>query len=76
MRILFDIVILAAMPGIVAAGSLIFLLCRNEYLFSVYLTPDPAMTMSPFLAAQMSVREQQAGSDAEEWTTSLRRSSS
>jgi hypothetical protein len=26
------------------------------------------MTMPPFLAAQMSVREQQAGSDAEEWT--------
>jgi ABC-type glycerol-3-phosphate transport system permease component len=25
------------------------------------------MTMPPYLAAQMSVREQQAGSDAEEW---------
>jgi len=34
----------------------------------VYLAPDHAMTMPPFLAAQMSVREQQAGSDAEEWT--------
>src|SRR5262249_36542993 len=57
----------AAAPGILAAGALVFLLCWNEYLFSVYLAPDRAMTMPPFLTAQMSVREQQAGSDAEEW---------
>ena len=68
LRILFDIVIPAAAPGVVAAGALVFLLCWNEYLFAVYLAPDRAMTMPPFLAAQMSVREQQAGSDAEEVT--------
>ena len=39
----------------------------EQYLFSVYLADNHAMTMPPFLAAQMSVREQQAGSDAEEW---------
>jgi multiple sugar transport system permease protein len=68
LRILFDIALPMAAPGIAAAACLIFLLCWNEYLFSVYLAPDHAMTMPPFLAAQMSVREQQAGSDAEEWT--------
>ena len=54
-----------------AAGLLIFILCWNEYLFSVYLADNHAMTMPPFLAAQMSVREQQAGSDAEEWARLL-----
>ncbi len=67
-RVFFEIVVPLAAPGIAAAGLLIFILCWNEYLFSVYLAPDHAMTMPPFLAAQMSVREQQAGSDAEEWT--------
>jgi multiple sugar transport system permease protein len=68
LRILFDIVIPAAAPGVVAAGALVFLLCWNEYLFAVYLAPDRAMIMPPFEAAQMSVREQQAGSDTEELT--------
>jgi hypothetical protein len=45
---------------------LIFVLCWNEYLFSVYLADNHAMTMPPFLAAQMSVREQQASFDPEE----------
>jgi multiple sugar transport system permease protein len=66
-RILCDIVAPSAAPGVIAAGALVFLLCWNEYLFSVYLAPDNAMTMPPLLAAQMSLREQQAGSDAEEW---------
>jgi multiple sugar transport system permease protein len=67
LHVLIDIVVPGAAPGVIAAGALIFLLCWNEYLFSVYLAPDHAMTMPPFLAAQMSLREQQAGSDAEEW---------
>jgi multiple sugar transport system permease protein len=67
-RIFFEIVVPVAARGLVAAGLLIFILCWNEYLFSVYLAADHAMTMPPYLAAQMSVREQQAGSDAEEWT--------
>ena len=67
-RIFFEIVVPAAARGLVAAGLLVFILCWNEYLFSVYLAPEHAMTMPPYLAAQMSVREQQAGSDAEEWT--------
>jgi multiple sugar transport system permease protein len=66
-RILFQVVAPTAAAGIAAAGLLIFVLCWNEYLFSVYLADNHAMTMPPFLAAQMSVREQQAGSDAEEW---------
>ena len=66
-RILFQVVAPTAAAGIAAAALLIFVLCWNEYLFSVYLADNHAMTMPPFLAAQMSVREQQAGSDAEEW---------
>ena len=66
-RILLQIVAPTAAAGVAAAGLLIFVLCWNEYLFSVYLADNHAMTMPPFLAAQMSVREQQAGSDAEEW---------
>jgi multiple sugar transport system permease protein len=67
-RIFFEIVVPLAARGLIAVGLLIFILCWNEYLFSVYLAADHAMTMPPYLAAQMSVREQQAGSDAEEWT--------
>ena len=66
-RILFQVVAPTAAAGIVAASLLVFVLCWNEYLFSVYLADNHAMTMPPFLAAQMSTREQQAGSDAEEW---------
>jgi len=66
-RIFFEIVVPLAARGLAAAGLLIFILCWNEYLFSVYLADNHAMTMPPYLAAQMSVREQQAGSDAEEW---------
>jgi multiple sugar transport system permease protein len=67
LRILLDIVVPGAARGVAAAGAVVFLLCWNEYLFSVYLAPDRAMTMPPLLVAQMSLREQQAGSDAEEW---------
>jgi multiple sugar transport system permease protein len=67
-RIFFEIVAPVAARGFVATGLLIFVLCWNEYIFSVYLADNYAMTMPPYLAAQMSVREQQAGSDAEEWT--------
>ncbi len=66
-RIFFEIVVPSAARGLCAAGLLIFILCWNEYLYSVYLASAHAMTMPPFLAAQMSVREQQAGSDAEEF---------
>src|ERR1700751_4131748 len=59
LRVLRDIVAPRAAPGVIAAGALVFLLCWNEYLFSVYLAPDSAMTMPPLLAAQMSLREQQ-----------------
>jgi multiple sugar transport system permease protein len=68
MRIFFEIATPLAARGLLATGLLILVLCWNEYLFSVYLADNHAMTMPPFLAAQMSVREQQAGSDAEEWS--------
>lgn len=68
LRVFFEIAVPAAARGLAAAALLIFVLCWNEYLFSVYLASEHAMTMPPFLAAQMSVREQQAASDPEEWT--------
>jgi multiple sugar transport system permease protein len=67
-RILFEIAAPVAARSLLATGLLIFVLCWNEYLFSVYLADNHAMTMPPYLVAQMSVREQQAGSDAEEST--------
>lgn len=67
-RVFAEIAVPMAWRGILAAASLVFLLCWNEYLFAVYLTGGHAETMPPYLAAQMTVREQQAGSDAEEWT--------
>jgi multiple sugar transport system permease protein len=67
-RILLEIVAPVAAPGLVATALLIFVLCWNEYLLSVYLADNHAMTMPPYLVAQMSVREQQAGSDTEELT--------
>src|SRR5262245_33552496 len=51
--------------GLGAAAILIFILCWNEYLLSLYLTADHALTMPPFLAGQMAVREQMASSEPE-----------
>ena len=66
-RIFREIAVPLAARGLAATGLLIFIMCWNEYLFSVYLATDHAMTMPSFLAGQMSVREQQAAADAEEW---------
>lgn len=65
-RIFFAILLPMVAAGIVAVGFLVFVLCWNEYLFAVYLTGDHAMTLPPWLAGQMSVREAQVGGDQEE----------
>ena len=47
-------------------GLVIFLLCWNEYLFAAYLTFEHAQTLTPWMAGQLSMKEAQAGGDAEE----------
>jgi multiple sugar transport system permease protein len=66
-RIFFTIAVPMAGAGIAAVGVLIFILCWNEYLYAAYLAGDRAMTLPPFLVGQMSIKEAQIGSEAEEW---------
>ena len=53
--------------GTAAVGLLIFILCWNEYLFAVYLATNHALTLPPFLAGQLSMKEAQAGGETVEW---------
>lgn len=65
-RIFFGVLLPMAAGGIVAVGFFVFVLCWNEYIFAVYLTGEHAMTLPPWLAGQMSVREAAVGGDQEE----------
>jgi multiple sugar transport system permease protein len=65
--ILWHVVLPMAAMGVFASGVLIFVLCWNEYLFAAYLTTDHAITIPPYLVGQMSIKEAQVGSEAEEW---------
>lgn len=47
-------------------GLVVFLLCWNEYLFAVSLTSQHAQTLAPWMAGQLSMKEAQAGGEAEE----------
>jgi multiple sugar transport system permease protein len=67
LRIFFTIAVPMAKMGIAAAALLIFILCWNEYLFAAYLAGDHAMTVPPWVVGQLSMKEAQAGGDAEEW---------
>ncbi len=67
LRIFFTIFLPMVAASIAAVGLLIFILCWNEYLFAVYIASDHAMTLPPWLAGQMSMKEAQAGGEAEEW---------
>jgi multiple sugar transport system permease protein len=65
-RIFFGVLLPMVAGAIVAVGFFVFVLCWNEYLFAVYLTGEHAMTLPPWLAGQMSVREAAVGGDQEE----------
>jgi multiple sugar transport system permease protein len=67
LSILFTIVLPMAAAGVFAVGFLIFLQCWNEYLLAAHLATDRAITLPPFLVGQMSMKEAQIGSEAEEW---------
>lgn len=66
-RILFEVLLPTVIGGVAAAGIFIFVLCWNEYLLAAMLAGNEAMTLPPFLAGQMSIKEAQTGSEAEEW---------
>lgn len=65
--IFFTIVLPMFAGGIAAAGVLVFILCMNEYLFAAYLASDQAMTLPPWIAGQIAIREGQVASPEEEW---------
>jgi len=64
-RTFFSIAVPITKTGIFATALLVFVFCWNEYLFSLYLTTDHALTMPPFLAGQMATREQMASASPE-----------
>ncbi len=66
MQIFFGIVLPMSAGAMVAAGFFVFVLCWNEYLFAALLVDNHAMTLPPFLVGQLSMRESQTASEAEE----------
>jgi multiple sugar transport system permease protein len=65
--IFFTILMPMAQAGVATVSLVIFVLCWNEYLFAAFLASDHAMTLPPWLVGQMSIKEAQTGSEAEEW---------
>ena len=55
------------MGSVAAIGLLVFVLSWNEYLFAAVLATDHAMTLPPWAVGQLSMKEAQAGGEAEEW---------
>lgn len=67
LQVLLEISVPMIAPALFAVGFLVFVLCWNEYLFSAYLAGDAAMTLPPWMVGQLSIKEAQVGSEAEEW---------
>jgi multiple sugar transport system permease protein len=67
LRIFFTIALPLCRTGIAATAAVVFLFSWNEYLISVYLTADQAMTLPPFLASQMTSREQMAAAEPDDY---------
>jgi hypothetical protein len=66
-RIFLTITLPMFMGSVSAIGLLVFVQSWNEYLFAVVLATDHAMTLPPWAAEQLSMKEAQAGGEAEEW---------
>lgn len=66
LTLLTDILLPMHRARLVTIGLLLFLLCWNEYLFATYLTYDHAETLTPWMVGQLSMKEAQAGGEAEE----------
>jgi len=67
LRIFLTIALPLCKTAIAATSAVVFLFCWNEYLISVYLTADHAMTVPPFLASQMTSREQMAAAEPDDY---------
>ena len=67
LAIFFGILLPMLRASMAAAGLVVFLMCWNEYLFASYLTADQALTLPPWAVGQLSMKEAQAGGEAEEW---------
>ncbi len=65
-HIFFFILLPAVKTAVITVGILVFLQCWNEYLFASYLTSDNALTLSPWMVGQLSMKEAQTGGGAEE----------
>jgi multiple sugar transport system permease protein len=68
LSIFFTIFLPMVVGSVFAIGLLIFILCWNEYLFAAYLADNNALTLPPWLVGQMSIKEAQVGSEAQEWS--------
>lgn len=66
-RIFLTITLPMVMGSVAAIGLLVFVLSWNEYLFATVLATDHAMTLPPWAVGQLSMKEAQAGGEAEEW---------
>ncbi len=66
LAILFGILMPMLRGGFMAVALIVFVLCWNEYLFAAYLTYDHALTLPPWMVGQLSMKEAQAGGEAEE----------
>jgi multiple sugar transport system permease protein len=67
LRVFLTIALPLCRTGIAATAAVVFLLSWNEYLISVYLTANHAMTVPPFLASQMTSREQMAAAEPDDY---------
>jgi multiple sugar transport system permease protein len=65
-EIFFGILLPMLVRPLAVTGVFLFLLCWNEYLFAAYLASDHAQTLSPWMVGQLSMKEAQAGGEAEE----------
>jgi ABC-type glycerol-3-phosphate transport system permease component len=66
LSILFGILLPMIRGALAATAVIVFLLCWNEYLFAALLTSDHALTLPPWMVGQLSMKEAQAGGEAEE----------
>ncbi len=67
-EIFFEVLIPMLLRPLAVTGLFLFILCWNEYLFAAYLASDHAQTLSPWMVGQLSMKEAQAGGEAEELT--------
>ena len=66
LTVFFEILLPMLRRPVIVTGLFLFLLCWNEYLFAAYLTGGHTQTLSPWMVGQLSMKEAQAGGEAEE----------